>query len=135
MSMTLEAPGSTWDLTLDTLLDVPEGRRVLSCIQCGMCVGTCPHGEYMKFPPRKMIEMMRAGLFDEVLKSDSVLQCVACYACMVKCPRDIRLTETILRLVKEEALAGQTLPAELQACVSIDVILPGIEDDELGVER
>ncbi|GAB4319332.1 MAG: (Fe-S)-binding protein [Candidatus Sumerlaeia bacterium] len=116
---TATQPGacSTWDLTLDTLFDTPEGRRILSCIQCGTCVGTCPYGEHMEYPPRLMIQMMRAGRFDEVLASDSVLRCVACYACMVKCPRDIRLTETILRLVKEEALARQQLPAELQAAL------------------
>jgi Fe-S oxidoreductase len=103
------------DLTLDTLHEIPEGRQVLSCIQCGTCAGTCPYGEYMKFPPRKIIAMLRSGLIEEVFESESLLNCVACYSCMAKCPRDIRLTEVLLPLIKEEMFAVlPETPAELQ---------------------
>ena len=101
--------------TLETLLGTPEGRRILTCIQCGTCAGTCPYGEYMDFPPRRIINMLRRGLIEEVFKSDSMLRCVACYACMAKCPRGIRLSDVLLPLVKEQTLANlQEVPAELQ---------------------
>ena len=102
-------------LTLETILSVPEGRRILSCIQCGTCTGTCPYGEYMDYPPRRIINMLRRGLIEEVFKSDSMLRCVACYSCMAKCPRGIRLSDVLLPLVKEQTLANlQEVPAELQ---------------------
>jgi Fe-S oxidoreductase len=101
--------------TLETLLQTPDGKRILTCIQCGTCAGTCPYGEYMDFPPRRIINMLRRGRIEEVFKSDSMLRCVACYACMSKCPRGIRLSDVLLPLVKEQTLINQPeIPAELQ---------------------
>lgn len=102
------------EITLDNLLEFPEGRKILTCIQCGVCAGTCPYGEVMQYPPRRIINMLRAGLLEQVFTSDSLLNCVACYACMAKCPRNIQLTEVLLPLVKEQVfLRLPETPAEL----------------------
>jgi Fe-S oxidoreductase len=102
------------ELTLDTLASHPEGRKVFTCIQCGTCAGTCPYGDVMDYPPRRIIGMLRAGLLEKVITSDSLLACVACYACMAKCPRGIQLTEVLLPLVKEQTfLRLPETPAEL----------------------
>lgn len=107
-------PGMT-DLSIGSLMQTEEGRRVMSCLQCGVCVGACPYGDVMDYPPRRIIAMLRAGMVEKVFLSDSLLACVACYTCMYKCPRDIRLTDTILPLAKEQVLVHQPdLPAELQ---------------------
>jgi Fe-S oxidoreductase len=101
--------------TLETVLQTPDGKRILTCIQCGTCAGTCPYGEYMEYPPRRIINMLRRGRIEEVYKSDSMLRCVACYACMAKCPRGIRLSDVLLPLVKEQTLINHpAIPAELQ---------------------
>jgi Fe-S oxidoreductase len=106
---------SPCELTLESLLEFPEGRKVLTCMQCGMCAGTCPYGDVMAYPPRLIIGMLRAGEIEKVFTSDSLLNCVACYACMAKCPRGIRLTEVLLPLVKEQVFAHlPEVPAELQ---------------------
>jgi Fe-S oxidoreductase len=103
------------DTTLETLLSQPEGRRILSCIQCGICSGTCPYGEHMEYTPRRIISMLRRGRLEEVFASDSMLRCVACYSCMTKCPRGIHLSDVLLPLVKEQTLAQTAqMPAELQ---------------------
>jgi len=102
------------ELTLDNLFEFPEGRKVLTCIQCGVCAGTCPYGDVMDYPPRRIIGMLRAGMLERVFTSDSLLNCVACYACMAKCPRGIHLTEVLLPLVKEQVfLRLPEIPAEL----------------------
>jgi Fe-S oxidoreductase len=102
-------------ITFENLFTFPEGQKVLSCIQCGACAGTCPYGEYMAYPPRRIIEMLRAGMIDKVFESNSLLNCVACYSCMAKCPRNIHLTEVLLPLVKEEMFVRlPEVPAELQ---------------------
>ena len=102
-------------VTLETLPRSAEGREILTCLQCGVCSGTCPYGDVMEYPPRRMIAMMRAGMQEKVYTSDSLLACVACYACMAKCPRGIRLTEILLPLMKEQTLLHlPELPAELQ---------------------
>jgi len=102
------------EITLDNLLQTPAGRNALTCIHCGVCKGTCPYGDVMDYPPRRIIGMLRAGLVERVLTSDSLINCVACYACMNKCPRGIRITETLLPVVKTEAFARlPDVPAEL----------------------
>jgi len=115
MSVMLEPELETRGTTIETLLQTPEGKRILTCIQCGTCAGTCPYGEYMDFPPRRIINMLRRGRIEEVFQSDSMLRCVACYACMTKCPRGIRLSDILLPLVKEQTLVHRPeIPAELQ---------------------
>ncbi|MCF7669230.1 MAG: (Fe-S)-binding protein [Verrucomicrobia bacterium] len=104
------------DTGIDNIFDTEEGRKILSCIQCGTCVGTCPYGEHMEYPPRRIIRMLRGGMIDEIFTTDSLLKCVACYACMVKCPRGIRLSDVLLPIVKEQTLANlKQIPAELQS--------------------
>lgn len=103
------------EINYDTLFETPEGKQVLSCIQCATCSGTCPYAEYMEYPPRKIIAMISAGLIDEVLRSDSLLRCVACYACWVKCPRGIQLTTVLLPILKEKVFENlEEVPKELQ---------------------
>ena len=115
MAVMLEPELEQKGATLETVLQTPDGKRILTCIQCGTCAGTCPYGEYMDFPPRRIINMLRRGRIEEVFKSDSMLRCVACYACMAKCPRGIRLSDVLLPLVKEQAIVHHpALPAELQ---------------------
>ena len=103
------------DIGLENLTQFPEGRRVWTCIQCGTCAGTCPYGELMQYPPRRIIGMLRGGELQKVFTSDSLLNCVACYACTAKCPRGIDLTGVLLPLVKEQVLLHlPQMPAELQ---------------------
>ncbi len=111
--LTACAPASP-EITLDNLFEFPEGRQILTCLQCGMCAGACPYGDVMDYPPRRIIAMLRAGLIEKVFSSDSLLACVACYTCMAKCPRGIQLTELLLPLVKEQVFVRLAdMPAEL----------------------
>lgn len=116
MTIAATLPGAMpGEMTLENLFEFPEGRKVLTCMQCGMCAGTCPYGKVMDYPPRRIIAMLRAGKLEQVFASDSLLNCVACYACMAKCPRGIRLTEVLLPLVKEQTFAHlPDVPVELQ---------------------
>jgi dimethylglycine catabolism B len=114
-----DAAGAVAELTVENLLESPQGRELLSCIQCGTCAGTCPYGEVMDYPPRRIIGMLREGLLEEVFASDSLLRCVTCYACMAKCPRGLRLTDVLLPLMKEQAfLRLPEVPAELQKALA-----------------
>ncbi len=107
------------EITLDGLLQSPRGRDLLTCIQCGTCAGTCPYGDVLDYPPRRIIGMLREGMIEEVLAGDSLLFCVTCYSCMAKCPRGLRLTEVLLPLVKEQIFARlPEVPAELQKALT-----------------
>jgi len=101
---------------LRRLYKLPDGERILSCLQCGMCTGGCPLGYAMDYGPRKMIAALKAGRVDDVLKSESIWMCVACYNCTYRCPSRVPITDRMIAALREELLGrGVGVPAELQA--------------------
>ena len=101
----------------ESLLKLPDGELIQSCLQCASCSGVCPFGFAMEFPPGRMIAWMRAGMLDEMLQSDSVWMCISCYACTEVCPKDIPITPALMTRAKEEALLAGNVPAELQSAL------------------
>ncbi len=97
-----------------SLFRVPDGERIRTCLQCGTCSGVCPFGYLMRFPPGRMIAVLRAGMFDQVMKTDTVWMCVSCYACTQVCPSKIPLTVGLMTRTKEELLLAGKVPTELQ---------------------
>ena len=75
---------------IDEVCSIPGGEAIRSCIQCGMCTGSCPTANKWDYSPRRVIAMVRAGLRDELLSSNSMWFCASCYTCTVRCPRDIK---------------------------------------------
>ena len=98
----------------DSLFEVEEGERFKTCLQCATCSGACPFGYLMDFPPGRMISYLRADLFDQVLKSDTLWLCVSCYACTQVCPSKIPVTPGLMTRAKEEMLLAGNVPGELQ---------------------
>lgn len=98
----------------DSLFELEEGERFKTCLQCATCSGACPFGYLMEYPPGRMISYLRADLFDQVLKSDTVWLCVSCYACTQVCPSKIPVTPGLMRRAKEELLLAGNVPSELQ---------------------
>jgi heterodisulfide reductase subunit C len=72
--------------------------RLEMCIQCGSCGGSCPSAADMDHSPRQLFAMIRAGLRDDVLSSNTPWICVSCYSCMVRCPQEIGITDVMYTL-------------------------------------
>jgi len=89
---TVEAPVAEVSF-IDEVCSIPGGEAIRSCIQCGMCTGSCPTASRWDYPPRQVIAMVQAGLRDELLSSNSMWFCASCYTCTVRCPRDIKPTD------------------------------------------
>jgi len=85
------------------------GEKLLACIQCGNCSGTCPLSLYMDHTPRQIIAMTRAGFKDEVLKSNTIWLCASCYSCAVECPKEIKITDVMYAL-KQKAIKERVYP-------------------------
>ena len=102
---------------LASLLELENGERIRTCLQCGTCSGVCPFGYIMKFPPGKMIGALRSEFFDQVIKSDSVWMCVSCNACSAFCPSNIPITAALMTRAKEEMLLAGNVPTELQSAL------------------
>ena len=101
-------------LFTDSLYQIKDGEKIRGCLQCGSCSGVCPFGYLMEFPPGRMIAWLRAGLFEQVLKTDTIWLCVSCYACTQICPTKIPLTTGLMTRAKEELLLAGNIPNELQ---------------------
>jgi heterodisulfide reductase subunit C len=76
----------------------PGGERLLHCLQCGSCGGSCPSGADMQFTPRTLFAMISAGQRDAVLAANTMWACVSCYFCTSRCPQKIPITDIIYTL-------------------------------------
>lgn len=76
----------------------PGGELLKSCLQCGTCGGSCPSGPDMDHTPREIFAMINAGMREEVLRSNTPWYCVSCYYCMVRCPKEIPITDLMYTL-------------------------------------
>jgi heterodisulfide reductase subunit C/quinone-modifying oxidoreductase subunit QmoC len=97
------------DLSLIELVEAgtPGDARLMMCIQCGTCGGSCPSGPDMNHTPRQVFAMLRAGLKNDVLKSNTPWYCVSCYLCTVRCPQEIRITDLMYTLKRMSVEAGR----------------------------
>jgi len=68
------------------------------CIQCGTCGGSCPVAMDMDHTPRMLFAMLRAGMRDEVLRSNTPWMCVSCYHCVVRCPQEVHIADVMYTL-------------------------------------
>ena len=77
----------------DLILKTPVGEKIPTCMQCGICAGSCPVSHEMDYTPRQLVRMVQLGLKKEVLNSNTIWICTTCFSCSVRCPRGIRPTE------------------------------------------
>ena len=72
-------------------------EKIRSCISCGTCSGGCPSGRRTAYRTRSAIR--RALIGDEdVLKDIDIWFCSTCYTCYERCPRNIPVTDMIIKL-------------------------------------
>ncbi len=72
--------------------------RLEMCIQCGTCGGSCPSSADMDHTPRMLFAMIRAGMREEALQSNTPWICVSCYHCVVRCPQDVHIADVMYTL-------------------------------------
>ncbi len=67
------------------------------CYQCGTCAGGCPvFRQYPKFNPRRVMEKLLHGEFDEkTFDEQQIWYCTMCYTCSTRCPQGIDVGHVI----------------------------------------
>lgn len=85
----------------------PGGEKLVTCLQCGTCGGSCPSGPDMDASPRRIFAMTAAGMEDEVLSANTPWFCVSCYYCTVRCPQDIPITDLMYALKRMAVAKGK----------------------------
>jgi len=98
MHWLLRRRGATPGNFMDEVAAHPGGETLRACIQCGTCTGSCPAASEMQFSPRMVNAMVKAGLRDEVLSSNSMWMCLSCYLCTERCPRGVKVTDVMYAL-------------------------------------
>ena len=68
------------------------------CSQRGSCGGSCPAAQDMDHTPRMLFAMLRAGMREEVLRSNTQWICVSCYHCVVRCPQEVHIADVMYTL-------------------------------------
>lgn len=86
-----------------TLLEEVSARtagvsRLEMCIQCGTCGGSCPSAADMDHTPRMLFAMLRAGMRQAALMSNTPWICVSCYHCVVRCPQNVHIADVMYTL-------------------------------------
>lgn len=112
MTAPLPDPGRQYDLRFARWFyeNIANGDRLASCMQCGVCSGSCPIGVEMDHGPRKLFMMVRAGMQEAVMTSDTPWRCTSCYRCTVRCPRGIPVTSILQDLAAKQAALGFASP-------------------------
>ena len=92
-----------------------SGQNLQVCYQCGMCTGNCPAAANMDVSPRRIIEMARLGLEEEVASSRTVWVCASCLNCDVNCPRGVDISKIMeaLRLLTLRKNIDQIRPEDI----------------------
>lgn len=108
MTAPLPNPGKKYDLTFARWVydNVNGGDKLAMCMQCGVCSGSCPIGTNMDYGPRKLFMMIRAGMQEDVMTSNTPANCTSCYRCVVRCPRSVPVTYILQDLLAKQAELG-----------------------------
>mgnify|MGYP000872893254 CR=1 FL=1 len=80
------------EITLEEHFD-----KIKGCMQCGTCTSVCPASRFAKISARNLIRKAMAGL-DTVLIDQELWYCSTCFTCLEQCPRQIPVTEIILKI-------------------------------------
>ena len=84
--------------------------KVLTCIQCGKCTGSCPESGRTPFNVRMIV---RKRQFQRAVEEAIPWYCTSCGACSLRCPRDVKPSEVIID-VRSALVEDGEVPATIQ---------------------
>ncbi len=76
---------------IEEIKKMPGGDKILDCIQCGVCAGSCNARFAMDYSPMQILKMAHLGLKQDVLSSSTIWICASCYTCASRCPRNLNI--------------------------------------------
>ncbi|MEA3339748.1 MAG: (Fe-S)-binding protein, partial [Chloroflexota bacterium] len=104
---------TTFDPTLAERVTL-EWEKLFTCMQCGTCTSSCPTAFAMDYSPRQLWQMLRLGMEEEIVNSQTFWLCTVCKSCQVRCPRGISITDTMVALKEYATLKGINVPTGMQ---------------------
>ena len=95
---------------LRKLMKVPGDQNPLSCLQCGKCTSGCTIMVLLENYPHRVVDRVRLGLIDDLLRSDVIWACTQCLKCKEACPQKVSPMEVFLALRSLAISSGASLP-------------------------
>ncbi|UCE29161.1 MAG: 4Fe-4S dicluster domain-containing protein [Candidatus Bathyarchaeota archaeon] len=90
------------------------GRTLSCCYQCGTCSSSCPVAEEMDIKPHEMVEMIKLGLKNTLVRCKALWQCSTCYMCTERCPQGVKLASLILGMRDVALREGIVVPRSVE---------------------
>lgn len=78
-------------------------ERSAACVQCGLCVASCPSGRWTALNIRRIVRAIQLGVGDPT-HDPALWECTTCYACQERCPREVPTCE-VVRALRNHAFA------------------------------
>ncbi len=91
-----------------------DWEKLFTCMQCGTCTSSCPTAFAMDYSPRQLWQMLRLGMEEEIVNSQTFWLCTVCKSCQVRCPRGISITDTMVALKEYATRKGVNVPTGMQ---------------------
>ena len=88
--------------------NVKGGDTLALCMQCGTCAGSCHEGRKYDNGPRKLFQMIRAGMVENVMTSREIHACGRCFLCVARCPRGVPVAHILKDLGRRALELGFT---------------------------
>jgi heterodisulfide reductase subunit C2 len=72
-----------------------SGVDVDRCLECGKCSGGCSTGYIFDYTPRKIVQLVKLGAKDTLMRMDALSVCVSCSLCRDRCPVGIDVASMV----------------------------------------
>lgn len=96
-----------------------ERYKLLECIQCGVCTGSCPVSIKTDLNIRKLIHDIVIHRSVEVPPHDTLWSCTTCSTCEIRCPKGLAPVDTIVKLREIVVEKGRIASMIIDALESI----------------
>lgn len=93
--MTMAKPAT--ELRFKALCKVWKDKP-LDCLQCMRCTSGCTSLKLLELKPHEIVDLVKFGLVEELLASDTVWTCVTCLKCKERCPQKASPYDLVMAL-------------------------------------
>jgi len=99
--------------------ELVQKHKLLECIQCGMCTGSCPVARKASLNVRKYMREVSALGQLTIHSQNELWSCTNCSACAIRCPKDMYPYEFLIDIRSMAVEQGQIAPTIRDALESI----------------
>jgi heterodisulfide reductase subunit C len=100
----------TPDSAFQKLAESAGASNISLCYQCRKCSSGCPVSFAMDYLPDVILRMVRLGMKDRVLNSNTIWLCASCETCTTRCPNEIDIAGVMDALRHISVTEGKISP-------------------------